>query len=183
MDLVFDRRAIARPHPFDDAGIHRAAIQTGANDVMRLLIGMGNPAWHLLRMHGGIAHHREYRDRIEVTGLLFQHRKIDTATINTRWRTGFQAPLRQLQFLQPRRQRDCRRIASPSRSVVTQADVDLPVKESPGGQYHCIGLKTDTRLSYRTNNTLPFDDQIIYRLLEQPQIGLIFQARTDGLLV
>jgi hypothetical protein len=50
MNLVFDRRAVARPNAFDDAGVHRRAIEIGADDVVRPRVGAGDPARQLLRV-------------------------------------------------------------------------------------------------------------------------------------
>src|SRR5690606_11087047 len=48
MDLVFDRWAIARTDPLDDAGVHRRAIQVVADDLVGPLIGVGDPTVDLL---------------------------------------------------------------------------------------------------------------------------------------
>ena len=37
VNLVFDRRVMARPDTFDDAGVHRTAFQACADDVVRTL--------------------------------------------------------------------------------------------------------------------------------------------------
>ena len=44
MDFVLDGRTIARPDTLDYAGKHRASVQRSANNVVGLLIRMGNPA-------------------------------------------------------------------------------------------------------------------------------------------
>ena len=49
-DLVFDRRTVARAYAFDHAGEERRTIQSGANDVVRTLMRVRDPARQLLRM-------------------------------------------------------------------------------------------------------------------------------------
>ncbi len=49
-DLVLDRRAIARPHPVDHAGIQGRTIEAAANDLVRFGRGVGYPARALLGM-------------------------------------------------------------------------------------------------------------------------------------
>jgi hypothetical protein len=78
---------------------------------MRLRIRVGDPARHLSRVHGGIAHDGKHGDGIEVTALLGQLREVDAAPIDARRRAGFQSPLRQLQLFQTRGQRQGRGIA------------------------------------------------------------------------
>ena len=99
VDFVFDRRAVARPHAFDFAGKHRAAVEACADDVVGLRVGVGNPARHLARVHRRVAAHGHHGYR-RVAGLLFQHGKINRAPVDARWRAGFQTALRQVQLFQ-----------------------------------------------------------------------------------
>ncbi|MNW02846.1 hypothetical protein D3C71_1986940 [compost metagenome] len=66
---------------------------------MGFFVGMGDVARHLLRVLPGIAHKREHRDRC-ITVLRRQNAEIDSACIDTRWRTCFQAINAQRQFTQ-----------------------------------------------------------------------------------
>src|SRR5690554_6372294 len=50
MYLVFDRRAVARPHTFDNSRIHWCPIQATSNDILRTLIRMSVSTSMLLRM-------------------------------------------------------------------------------------------------------------------------------------
>ncbi len=104
-DLVFDRRAVTWADPFDDPGIHRAAIEVIADHVMGFFIGMGDVARHLFWVLAGIAQEREYRHR-RIAVLWRQYAEIDSAGVDARWRTGFQAVNAQRQFSQTLRQRD-----------------------------------------------------------------------------
>ena len=66
--LVLDGRAVARPDAFDDAGVHRRAVQAGADDFVGALVGVGDVARHLARVLVGAAQIRKHRHRI-VAGL------------------------------------------------------------------------------------------------------------------
>ena len=84
VDLVFDRRAVARPDTLDDAGVHRRAIEIVADDVVRARIGVRHPARQLLRMLASRAEVGKDRHRI-IRVLLFHHREIDALAIKP-WR-------------------------------------------------------------------------------------------------
>ncbi len=60
-DLVFDRRTVARADAFDLAGVQRRAIQRAADDLVRVLAGMGDPAADLARVLGARAQVGEHR--------------------------------------------------------------------------------------------------------------------------
>ena len=74
--LVFDRRAIARPDAFDHACEHRRAIATGADDLVRALVGRGDVTAHLARMIAAPAEVREHRHRL-VARLNCESRVVD----------------------------------------------------------------------------------------------------------
>ncbi len=150
---------------------------------MRALVGVRDPARHLARVHVGAAHEREHRHRIEVAGLLFQHREIDGPAVDARRRARLQAPLRQLQFLQARRQRHRRRVARTAAGVVVQADVDLAVQERPRGQHNSARTELHADLRHRADDAIAFHQQIFHGLLEQHQVRLVFQPAADGRLV
>src|SRR3982750_3088352 len=56
MNLVFDRRTVARSNALDNAGEHRRAVERAADDVVCPLVGMRDPAWQLARMHLASSH-------------------------------------------------------------------------------------------------------------------------------
>src|SRR5882762_9579970 len=58
VDLVFDGRAIARPHALNHTGIHRRPVQGAADDLMGRLIGMSDPEWQLAGMHVATTHEK-----------------------------------------------------------------------------------------------------------------------------
>ncbi|MCY1229189.1 hypothetical protein D9M72_415460 [compost metagenome] len=125
----------------------------------------------------------EHRHRVQVAGLLFHYREVDSTAVDTRRRAGLQAPLRQLQFLQARRQRHRCRVAGAPAGVVIQADVDLAVQERAGGQHHGPTAEGDSDLRHGADNPVALDHQVIHCLLEQHQVRLVFQAGTNRLAV
>ena len=101
--------------------------------------------------------------------------KVNRAAIQARWRAGFQAALWELEFFESRAQRHRWRIACPARRVVVQADVDFAVQKRPRRQHHGFAAKAHADLGDGTYDSVALHHQIIHRLLEQPEIGLIFQ--------
>ena len=183
VDLVFDGRAIAGTHALDHARVHGTTVEAGADDVVRLAIRVRDPARYLARVHGRVAHDGKDGHGIEVARLFLHHGKVNRAAIDARRRARFQAALRQLQFLQAGGQRNGGRVAGAAGRVIIQAHVDLAVEESASRQHHGARQELQTDLRHGADDALAFDDQVIDRLLEQPQIRLVFQARTDGGLV
>src|SRR5688572_20309301 len=99
VNLVFDRRAIARPDAFDHTRIHRRSIEVGANYIVRLLIRVRYPARHLAWMLLSRAQKRKHRHRIRLAQLLFARCEIYRAAVDT-WRCpSLQPALRKLHFL------------------------------------------------------------------------------------
>ena len=178
--LVFDAGAVARPCAFDDASEHRAAVETAADDVVGARVGVGNPARHLAWVLTGVAHEAEHRHRARVAGLGLQLAKVDAATIQPRRRAGFQPSLRQLQLLQPRRKGDGRRVARAAGAVVLQPHMNATVEKRTGRQHHRASPKAQANLRDSAHNAVAFHHQVVHRLLEQPQVGLVFQTVPYG---
>ncbi len=59
--------------------------------------------------------------------------------------------------------------------MILQADVDKPAEESTGGQYHRFSEEPQPHLGYHAFDLVLFDDQVVTRLLEYPQVRLVFQ--------
>ncbi len=157
---------------------------------MGALVGVRDPARHLPRVHAPRrAHEAEHRHRVAdaaghaVTGLLHALAEVDAAAVKPRRRAGLQAPLRQLEFLEPRRQADRRRVTGAPGRVVVQAHVDLAVQEGAGRQHHGSAAKLDTDLRHGAHHPVALHHQVVHRLLEQPQVGLIFQPAANRGLV
>ena len=193
VDLVFDAGAVARADAVDLAGEHGAAVKARADDVVRALIGVGDPAGHLLRVGNARAHEAEHRHAIAlaarhaVTRLHRALGKVDAAPVQPWRRAGFQPALRQFELFEPRTQRHRWRVAGPPGGVVVQAHMDLAVQKSAGRQHHSAASELDADLRDGTNHavalTVRFNQQVLDRLLEQPQIGLVFEHAANGGLV
>jgi hypothetical protein len=89
MDLVFDRRTVSGTDALNDAGEHRRAIERTANDRVRALVSMRDPAWDLPGMQRAVPDKGEDGLR-RVARLNLQHRKIDAAGVQARRGTGLQ---------------------------------------------------------------------------------------------
>src|SRR6185312_7396728 len=108
--LVFDGRAIARTDAFYLAGVERRTIQRRADDFVRALAGMGDPARHLARMFIARSEIREHRRGI-FTPLFGECGIVDAAAVDPWRRAGLQPVRAQRQFTQTLRERGGRRIA------------------------------------------------------------------------
>ena len=189
VDLVFHAGAIARTNAFDLSGEHGAAVKARADDVVGTLVGMGNPARHLLRMHvcsthitkdGHLGRHTAGHT---VSGLFEALAEVNRAAINSGGRTGFEAALWQLQFFQTRRQTHGWRIARTTSGIVAKSYVDFSVQEGASRQHHRRRTKLNARLGDRTHHPIALNHQVFYRLLEKPQIRLVLQHASNGGLV
>ena len=99
--LVLDGGAVPRPHPFDDAGEQRRAVEAGADDLVRARVGLGDPARHLARVQRAIPHKGKHRHR-RVARLRLEVREVDRPPIEARRRTGLEASHRQGHLAQAR---------------------------------------------------------------------------------
>ena len=97
-DLVFNRRAIARPGRLNLPGIHGRAMHILANDGECFGRGKGDVATDL-RARNGLSSKAEGR-WFCVAGLFVELRPIDGAAIDTRRRSRLEAAIAQAQTLQ-----------------------------------------------------------------------------------
>ena len=84
-DLIFDRRAVPGPNASDMTTIHRRSGKVCPNDLVRLLIRMGDatrylPGRYLVRQE------REKRGLV-ITRLHFQYIPVDRSPVQPRWRS------------------------------------------------------------------------------------------------
>ena len=61
IDLVFHAGAIPWPNTFNFPGEHRTSVESRSDDVVRSLIGVGDPARHLGWVHISTAHETKNR--------------------------------------------------------------------------------------------------------------------------
>ena len=66
---------------------------------------------------------------------------------------------------------------------MAESYVDLSIQESARGKHHGCRTKLYARLRNGAHHPIALNHQVFYRLLEQPQIRLVFQHRTNGGLV
>ena len=93
--LVLNRRAVTRADALDHAAVERAALDIVQNDSVRLRVGVGDPALHLV-VHRGIGHEAErLKFIVRVAGLAFQLREVDAPPMHASRRTGLEAAQRQ----------------------------------------------------------------------------------------
>ena len=118
MNLILNRRAITRTDALNFAAEHRAAIEILADDLMCALIGVGDVAADLTRMHADITHVAHHWQR-RIAWLLNHHAKIHRTGIDARRCACLQATNRQLKFAQT--------ISQSNRWHVTSAAATLAV--------------------------------------------------------
>ena len=156
---------------------------------MSARVGVRDPARQLARVHVGAADEAEHRHarvlpaRHAVAGLFLTGREVDAAPVQPRRRAGLEAPLRQLQLFQPRRERYRWRVARAARLVVVEPDVDAPVQKGAGRQHHRAAAEGDAHLRDGADHVPALQQQVVHRLLEQPQVRLVLQPAADGGLV
>ena len=183
MDLVLDRRAVARADALD----HARCTSASDPDPPRMISCVRSLVCVI--QHGSCRGCMSRRPRKENTGsgsspgCSLHDREVDAVAVEARRRPGLQAPDRQLQLAQPRRERDGRRIARAPRLVVLQADMDQPGKEGPGGQHDRAPAKRKPELRDDADHAVALEQNVVHRLLEQRQIRLVLEARADRLLV
>ena len=61
--------------------------------------------------------------------------------------------------------------------------MDFAIQKSTRRQHHSSGLKLQADLRNRTAHSITFQQQIFNRLLENTQIGLVLETRSNGLAV
>ena len=159
-----------------------ASALPGADQVMGALAGVGDPAAHLLRMLVDRTQIREHRAR-HVAGLFFQIAVVDAAAVDARRGAGLEPVHAQRQFAQAVRERERRGIAGATAGVVDLADVDLAGEEGARGQHHGGRMEAQPALGDDAGDPLALQDQIVHRLLEQAEVGLVLDHGADGGLV
>jgi len=115
--------------------------------------------------------------------MFLQPAEIDAAAVDARRRPGLQPALRQFQLLQAGRQAHRGWVARPACAVVLQAHVDAAIQEGAGRQYHRACPEAHTHLGDGAHHAVTLQHQVIHRLLEEPQPGLVLQPPADGRLV
>ena len=118
-----------------------------------------------------------------VTRLLLHPRKIDCPAIDARGRAGLEPAHRQADFPQAGRKRYRSRISGPPTLVFFHADVDQPREESPGRKDDALRAKLDAGLCDYSGRPATFQEDVVHRLLENAEIGLVLEPGADGLSI
>ena len=61
--------------------------------------------------------------------------------------------------------------------------MNFAVQESARCEHHGAAAKFDSHLRHRARHPVTLNHQVVHRLLEQPQVGLVFQHAANGRLV
>src|SRR5450631_3153112 len=141
---------------------------------------MRDPARTLLGVLGAAPKEGEDRHRILVATLLLENGEVDRAPVYARRRPRLEPPLRQGQFLEARRQRNCGCIARPPAGMMLESDVDQPIEEGACCKHHRVGRKSDSGLRHCTCDARSLKQQVVRGLLKYPKTGLVLQAGTYG---
>ena len=178
VDLVLDGRAIPGTDALDHAREHGGAVECRADDLVSALVGVCDPARQLRRVHAALAEEREHRLR-RIAWLHFHHAEVDAAAIDPRRGAGLEPADRQLQFSQPCGKGRGRRLPGTAGGVAPEADVDQAGKESPGGQHDGARPKFDAQLRAHADHAPALDQDVVYGLLEEQQVGLALEPPAD----
>ena len=131
----------------------------------------------------GTAEEREHRYRVTVARLHVEPTEVDRSAIEARGRSCLEPALRKVQLLEPCTERECGRIAGASGRVMTEPDVNQTVQKSAGGDDDRPCPEPNAELRDRTDHAIAFHQQIVDRLLKEPEIRLVFEAGSNGLPV
>ena len=150
--LVLDRRAIARPLPFDCTREQWRLNQPRPNRVVRGEIGASERAEELRQ---GAATERGHRPVIRIRRLPLEPRPIDCPSIKARRRARLEPPKRQTERAELVAERRCGTLADTTPVLGLPPAKHLGVEECPGRQndrrcpQHCPVIKHNTRDSSR----------------------------------
>ena len=136
--LVLDRRAVARAGRMDHAGIQGGAVDIVTDDLMRLRIGIGEPAGFLRDLYALRVRGKGEGNDPLISGLLLHFRKIDGAAINAGRRTGLEADEAD-PVIQKRLREVIRRHQPVGTGIRAHISVDTArLQVDAGAQDHCL---------------------------------------------
>ena len=181
-DLVLNRGTIPRPHPFDEAGIHRRTLEPRAYNLMGIRVGTGDMAHYLPRVLRRRSGKGEHRHRF-VAGLRCQLAVIDRLAINARRRAGLEPGDAKWQLPQAGGERIGRRVAGPAALIVGQADMDAAAEKGAGREYHHRGGEAQAHLRHHPGDPALLHNEILNGLLEQGEARLMLDGLAHRLLI
>ena len=124
-DLILNRRTVPRTSSLDHAGIERRPAEIFADDFVRLLVRIRQPAGFLINLYALRIGREGERHNTLITELLFHLGKIDAPLVNTRRSSCFKAHHLHAVCLQRIRQMCCRLQAVRSR-ICAHITVNTP---------------------------------------------------------
>ena len=180
VDLVLDRRAVARPLTGNLAAIHRRQMHRFGNDPVRFRRCAGDAAFNL--RHVNPCGHGRKRHRRIVCRLHIKRRPVDRPPVKACRCACFQTAYRKIKRPQPRCQRVGWCLTDTARRGHLAAKMDQPAKKGAGCQHNSTGIKHFARLGDHTTALPVAYQQITNGRLDHPDTRLGDQ-RLDGLAV
>jgi hypothetical protein len=196
--LVLDARAVAWPDAFDDARVKRRFIEIRADDFVRRLVRVGDPAANLAGVEGTVApliqrmqvilsaHERvgkvaEKRWGL-VTVLWLTGGKVDALGQKSARCAGLEALHLEAQFAQA--VAECRdRVAETPAGLVSQTHVKQTTHECAGRNDHCRALETQAKICFHALNSIPADHEARHIPLLHIETRLALEQRLHAKLV
>src|SRR5690606_41664941 len=155
------------------------------DDLVHHGVRVGDPARDLARMLVWMTKEGEDRHGVEVARLFFAAAEVDGTPVEPRRRARLEPTLRQGEFLETLGEGAGSRIAPAARAIVVQPDMNLAVQEGPGRQDHRPAPELDARLRARAHDpvrlAVGLDQEVVHRLLEDPQVRLVLQPIANSL--
>ena len=183
--LVFDGRAVARSRALDDARIQRRAVQVGADDGVRLFVGIGQIAGRLRLRHPLRQVRKGIDARVAVLPLAF--RVVDGAPVHAGGGARLEPPHRKAEVDKVLRQRRGGGEAVGAGALLPFAGDDGAVQVHARGEHGGLG-GDDLAVGGAHAAHLPVSGEDLRRLaLADGQVGRVFQrlfhAGVVGVLV
>ncbi len=133
-DLVLDARTVPGPHPLDAAGVQGGTVQAPPDDSVGLRCGVGDVArelgsWKCLRIGGK-------GPGVPIPILPLQPIPRDGPAVEPGWSAGLEAPHREPEGPQVRRQKLGRRLPGAPGRIALEPHMGEAVEEGPRAQDH-----------------------------------------------
>ncbi len=173
-DLVFDRWTIARPTRLNLPGVHRRAMQIGADQFVDCFVCIGDPARNLRRRER-IGEERK-RLRIIVARLKFGLRIVDRAAVEPGRCARLEPPQFEAESLKRTADPCGRPFAGPAAGRLCLARVHDGLQKCAGSENHGTsaidGIAAHANADHPRPLTAVFDQQVLDRLLPQHEVWL-----------
>ena len=172
--LVFDGRTITGSDPFDDAGKERRLIDRAPDDLVGLLVGIGDMTGKLRLSIIAPAGKGEKRRRL-VAVLRFEPGVVDRVGVETRDRAGFHPADAKALLPEPSGQTERRIIAHAAGRKMLETDVDPAVEKRAGGYHHRPDQHPLFKRRDQPGDAAVLDEQPVDHGLPDGQVLLLFQ--------